>query len=251
MMATVQDVYNFLNNRFPFEAQEPWDNSGIQTGDMQQEVNKIAVVLDVTPDALEKAVEFGAEVVVSHHPVLFRAVKSLTSGNIAFEAIKNGVSIISSHTAFDVANGGVSDILLDKIELTKIEAESGINPCLRVGKTDIADVNKFAAHVSEKLNAEIRFCGGRPVERVAVCGGSGCSLLGDVLTCGADTFVTGDAGHHDFLDFQAAGVNLIAAGHFETENIAMFKLAEYIQNEFEDCAVTVLNQESPVQYIHK
>lgn len=251
-MITVKELYEFLNREIPFCAQESWDNSGIQTGDMNREVQKIAVVLDVTPDALKKAEEFGAEVIVSHHPVLFRAVKSLTAGNIAYEAIKRGISIISSHTAFDVAEGGVSDILLDRIGVKKLNASENINGCLRFGNVENTDVVSFAKQVSDKLNAEVRFSSsGKQVQKVAVCGGSGCSLLDDVIALGADTFVTGDAGHHDFLDYQAAGINLIAAGHFETENIAMYLLAERIQNEFNDCSVEVLEQRSPVQYIHR
>lgn len=251
-MIMVKELFDFLNKDIPFDSQEAWDNSGIQTGDMNQEVKKIAVVLDVTPDALEKAEEFGADIIVSHHPVLFRPVKKLTAGNVAYEAIKRGISIISSHTAFDAAEGGVSDILLEKIGADKCDVSDDINSCLRFGSVESTNIADFAKQVSIGLNAEVRFSsGGRPVQKVAVCGGSGCSLIGDVIGLGADTFVTGDAGHHDFLDFQEMGINLIAAGHFETENIAMYSLAERIQNEFKDCTVTVLEQESPVLYIHR
>lgn len=251
-MITVKEIYDFLNANIPFDSQEAWDNSGIQTGDMSQEVNKIAVVLDVTADSLEKASKFGADIIVSHHPVIFRPVKRLTAGNIAYEAIKRRISIISSHTAFDAADGGVSDILLKRIGAVKRDAAEDINGCIRFGEVDDTDIKSFAKHVSDKLNAQVRFSdGGKTVQKVAVCGGSGCSLLGDVIALGADTFVTGDAGHHDFLDFQSAGINLIAAGHFETENIAMHSLAERIQDEFKDCTIKVLEQESPVQHIHR
>lgn len=251
-MATVRELYNFLNKNVPFEAQESWDNSGIQVGDFNQTIHKIAVVLDVTPETLEQAGECGADVIVSHHPVLFKAVKSLTSGNLAYESIRRGISIISSHTSFDVAPGGVSDVLLEKIGAIPCELPEDINGCIRLGKIADINIHDFAKSVSESLNADVRFSdGGRIVSKVAVCGGSGCSLLDDVIKTGADTYVTGDAGHHDFLDFKSAGINLIAAGHFETENIAMYKLAEKIQNAFSDCNVEVLKQESPIQHIHK
>lgn len=249
-MIKVQDIYDFLNKDIPFSAQESWDNSGLQTGDLNQEVNKIALVLDVTSDALKEAESFGADVIISHHPVLFRAVKSITAGNIAFEAIKSGISIISSHTSFDAANGGVSDILLEKIGAEPVSVSQEVNSCLRFGKVSESDVKDFARRVSDKLNAEIRFCcGNKKVQNIAVCGGSGCSLINDIVSAGADTFVTGDAGHHDFLDFQAAGINLIAAGHFETENIALFCLAERLKNNFPSCEVEVLNQQSPIQHL--
>lgn len=251
-MTTVRELYEFLNENIPFNAQESWDNSGIQVGNFNQTVNKIAVVLDVTPEALQQASEYGADVIVSHHPVLFHAVKSLTTGNLAYEAVRRGISIISSHTSFDVAPEGVSDVLLEKIGLVPCELPEEVNACIRFGKVSDMNIQDFAKSVSEKLNADVRFSdGGRNVSRVAVCGGSGCSLLDDVIKIGADTYVTGDAGHHDFLDFKSAGINLIAAGHFETENIAMYKLAEKIQNAFSDCDVEVLKQESPIKHIHK
>lgn len=251
-MTTVRELYEFLNENIPFNAQESWDNSGIQVGNFNQTVNKIAVVLDVTPEALQQASEYGADVIVSHHPVLFHAVKSLTTGNLAYEAVRRGISIISSHTSFDVAPEGVSDVLLEKIGLVPCELPEEVNACIRFGKVSDMNIQDFAKSVSEKLNADVRFSdGGRNVSRVAVCGGSGCSLLDDVIKIWADTYVTGDAGHHDFLDFKSAGINLIAAGHFETENIAMYKLAEKIQNAFSDCDVEVLKQESPIKHIHK
>lgn len=251
-MTTVLELYKFLNEIAPFEAQESWDNSGIQVGDFNQTVNEIAVVLDVTPETLEQAVECGSDVIVSHHPVIFRAVKNLTSGNSAYEAIRSGISIISSHTSFDAAPDGVSDVLLEKIGAVPCELPENVNACIRFGKVSDININDFAKSVSEKLNADIRFSdGGRTVSKVAVCGGSGCSLIDDIMKIGADTYVTGDAGHHDFLDFKSAGINLIAAGHFETENIAMYKLAEKIQNAFSDCSVEVLKQENPIQHIQK
>ncbi len=247
---TVRDIYEFLNRISPFETQENWDNSGIMTGDFSDGVKNILFALDFTPDIVKEAEKLGCTLIVNHHPALFHPAKSFIAGtNGLYEAARAGISVIAAHTCFDMADGGVNDILCSALELKNIEKlypEADCAPIMRAGTADRLSVEDFALFVSGKLNGAVRFSGKRDVEKVAVCSGSGCSFLKFACESGYDTFVTGDASYHDFRDAELMNINLIAAGHFETENIAMKVLAQKTGEKFKDVRTFVSSQKSPV-----
>lgn len=249
-MAAVKDFYEFLNNRFPFSAQESWDNSGFLTGDPEKEVTRAAVVLDITNEAVEYAYETGAELIISHHPVIFKAQKSFLKGNTAFELASKGINAICSHTCLDCAEGGVNDVLANVLGIENAE----IFPCEESDNLVRAGVlpnpmtaGELAKHIKNILGGAVRYCdNGKTIESVAVCGGSGADFSQDIIKAGIDAFITGDAGHHDFLDAKQAGLNLFAAGHFETENPVVAVLANQLRLEFEDTDIIVIPQSSPI-----
>ena len=116
MSTTVRDIYEFIDSIAPFRTQESWDNSGFLVGDVSKEVTKVAVCLDVTHDTLQKAADFGADLLVSHHPVIFHPMKGLreqTPGTeaIVYDAIRKDIAVLSAHTCWDLAEGGVNDVL--------------------------------------------------------------------------------------------------------------------------------------------
>lgn len=247
---TVRDIYEYLNSVAQFKTQEDWDNSGIMAGDFDDEVKKILFALDFTPEVVKEAEELGCTLIVNHHPALFHPAKSLVSGtNGLYEAVRAGISVIASHTCLDMADGGVNDVLCSALELKniiKLYPESDNAPIMRGGIADRQSIKGFAEFVSKKLKGAVRFTGDKDVEKVALCSGSGCSFLKFAAESGYDTFVTGDASHHDFLDAQMMNINLIAAGHFETENIVMSVLAKKTGDKFKDIETFVSSQKSPV-----
>lgn len=252
-MARVSDFFSFIDTAAPFSAQEKWDNSGMLIGDENREVTRVAVVLDITKEAVEYAHNLGAQLIISHHPVIFKAQKNFLKGNIAYEMAAKGISAICAHTCLDCAEGGVNDVLADILGLENVE----IFPCeecesmVRVGVLPEAmSCEELAEKVKELLGGSVRFCdSGKIIESVAVCGGSGGSFKDDIIKAGIDAYITGDAGHHDFLDCKEAGLSLLAAGHFETENPVVSSLANKLRISFPDTDIIVIPQNSPVNTI--
>jgi len=244
-MYKVRDFYNYIDSFAPFNTQEEWDNSGFLIGDIEAEVKKVAVMLDVTDETLEKAIESGADLIVSHHPIIFSPMKKLMSDSLEFKAIKAGINIISAHTSFD--NNGVNDVLAKTLDLKNIREFPDI-PMLRMGESENTEVESFLKSIKDSLGKTLRYNRVRKdIKTVAVCGGSGGSFVNDLS--GIDAFVTGDADHHNFLDAERRGILLIAAGHFETERIAMPYMAEKLSSEFKNAEIILIEEENPINYI--
>ncbi len=247
---TVKDIYEYINGIAPFENQCAWDNSGLLVGCKENEVKKIGVVLDITPDAVKFAAENGIDLIISHHPVIFRAVKHFLEGDIPFTLAKNGISAICAHTSLDIAKGGVNDALAAALGFENISdfAECGELSMIRVAEIDETDGESLAKHAAEKLSAGVRLAdSGKRIRKVALCGGAGGDFIADVASSGCDAYITGDISHHEFLCALEMGLTLIAAGHFETENPVVDVLAEKLKNNF-DVEVEIIPQNSPVKY---
>ncbi len=251
-MRTVKDFYDYLDIFAPFSSAEPWDNSGLLVGGFDRVVDRVAVVLDLNEETLEQAISLEVDLIITHHPVIFKAQKNFLDDSIAYRLAENGISVIASHTPFDAADGGINDILCELLELTRVEVLSTQESenLLRVGFTDRTSPTDFAKFVSCQLNADVRFCdGGKDIETVAVCSGAGAEFAAEIAEMGIDAFVTGDAKYHEILDSKENGLTLIAAGHFETENPAMAILASKLRGNFSETDIIVLSQTNPIQYI--
>ena len=253
-MVTVRDVYDRIDSFAPFSTQMDFDNSGLLVGDPDRPVQKIAVCLDITPETVRDASDCGADLMVSHHPVIFRPRKKVLESDPVYRLVCAGMSAICCHTPWDAAAGGVNDVLASKFRLSRVEAvstESIPVPMVRVGfLPEPMRAIELAATAAEKLSAKVRWCdGGRSVETLAVCGGSGGDLVADIAALGVDALVTGDAGYHDFLDAQQLGVTLIAAGHFETEYPAMSALAQRLRESLTAVEVVLLEQDHCIKHI--
>lgn len=251
-MRTVRDFYDFLDEIAPFSSQEDWDNSGLLVGSFEKEVNRVAVALDLNKETLDQAISLEVDLIITHHPVIFKAQKTFLSDSLAYKLAENSISLISTHTPLDAADGGINDILCDLLELTKVEvlSTSMSENLLRVGFTDKTTPEEFARFVSRQLSADVRFCDGEnEIETVAVCSGAGADFAKEVAELGIDAFVTGDAKYHEFLDAKEDGLTLIAAGHFETENPAMAILAGKLRGRFSETDIIVLSQTNPIKYL--
>lgn len=252
-MARVKDFYTYLDKICPFSIQESWDNSGMLVGDENREVTRAAVVLDITSEVIEYASQVGVDLIISHHPVIFKAQKNILKGNLVYSLIRNDISAIGVHTCLDCADGGVNDVLAEILELENVE----IFPCeesaniVRAGVLPEAmDAESLAHKLKEELGGNVRYCDcGKKIESVAVCGGSATDFIPDIIKSGFDAYITGDAGHHNFLDCIEGGVSLFAAGHFETENPVVSYLASKLRCEFSDIDIIIIPQKSPIKTI--
>ena len=254
-MATVREIYQYLDGLAPFSLQMEFDNAGFLVGRGERAVSKILVSLDVTEEVAEEAAELGAELIVSHHPVIFRPAKSVTDGDpdgrVLLALAEHRIAAICAHTNLDAVAGGVNDALAQKLGLVQIEQlhQDGVDGSGRpygigrVGSTTGAPMYApaFAAFVKEALGANgVRYVdAGRPVRRVAVGGGACGDLMGDALAQGCDTFITSDVKYNGFLDARALGLNLIDAGHFPTENVICPVLAERLKRAFPGLEVRI------------
>lgn len=247
-MPRVIDIYSFLDKIAPFDTQEEWDNSGFLIGEKEKSVSKALVCLDCTENTVMQAVEQSCELIVSHHPVIFKAQRTLTDNNPAFLAAKNGISVISSHTPYDFAVDGVSDTLAKRLLLKNIRKSPTGEYTL--GETDEQTVESLAKDVKQKLNADVCFCNAeKKVKTVAVCGGAGFDFIYDAKANGADAYITGEGSHHEFLDALSIDMGLITAGHFETEIISINPLRERLEKEFPEIQFISANEVSPIKHI--
>lgn len=245
---TAGSVLDLLDSHWPLSSQESWDNSGLLIGSRSPAVTKVMTALDPTPDTARQAKLAGAELVVTHHPVIFHPLRSISDTDAAYAFVTAGIGLISMHTCFDKADDGVSFILARTIGLVGISRLPG-SDFLFEGGVDSAGAPEFAARLKEILGGPVRYNdNGRNITSAAVCGGAGCSLMDEIYGSGIDAFITGDASHHDFLDAAMHGVSLFACGHFETENPAVDRLGEVISGGFGG-RVTVLRagQSSPIE----
>ena len=237
-MTQVKDIYDFLCEEAPLELQMSFDNSGLQIGRLSKQVSKAILALDVTDDVLEEALECGAELIISHHPLLFKAVKSISDADPESERllklIESGIAVISMHTNLDIAQGGVNDVL---IRLLGAEPESGLDSadCGRIGTLNEAlSLNDFIEQCRKALNVNgIRYYdAGKAVKHIAVMGGAGGDSLDDAYAKGCDTYVTSDIKYHQFLRAAELKMNLIDADHFCTENPVMPVLCDKLKSAF-------------------
>lgn len=244
-MAKVKDFYGYLNSIAPFETQEDWDNSGMLVGDMDAEVKKVAVVLDITHEEINKAKAIGADLIISHHPVIFNPIKSVTRGSVPYELVASSINALCCHTPLDIADGGTNDSLAELLGINVTRAD---DPILRLGTVEPTTAQELAGKIANTLNTKVRYAdAGRKIEKIAICTGAGCSLIeaaGEI-----DAFITGDASHHNFLDCIQAGITLIAAGHYETEIVVVPVLVKKLQAQFPDIEIIDIKQENPIKFI--
>lgn len=247
-MATVRDIYNYINSIAPFDSAEEWDNSGLLVGDMDKTVSKAIFALDITSDVINQAVQCGAELVITHHPVIFNPVSTVTKESLVYKLVENGLSIICAHTNYDKAIGGVNDILCNAAELKNVAHID--ETCLNVGELKAEmNSNEFAKFVKEKLNGTVRYNSvDKKIKKVGVCSGSGSDYLALAKELNCDALLIGDGSHHSFLDADEMGILLVCAGHFETEIIAIKPLADKINSNF-DIECVIAAQKSPITTI--
>lgn len=259
-MPEVVTICQFIDAFAPFEIQEDFDNAGFLVGRRHQEVTKILVSLDITREVVEEAAQWGAQLIVAHHPVIFHPVKWITdgtpTGQILLELIENKIAAICAHTNLDAVEGGVNDVLALRLGLTGIGQlkQVGVDGLGRpygigrVGLVSEQSLYDFSMAAKRLLGANgIRLVdGGKPVHMVAVGGGACAELMADAIAQGCDTFVTSDVKYHQFLEARALGLNLVDAGHFPTENVVCSVLRDWLAQRFPQVSVSVSQRHTEV-----
>lgn len=232
MSVSVGEVSRAINEFAPFELAEEWDNVGILAGRDDQEVTGILCALDLNFKVLEEAREKDCNLIVTHHPILFRGRKNLreedVEGRMLCELVRSGIALIAAHTNFDNAVPGVNDALAAKLGLNNIQAfENG----MRVGESGEISLGELCARAEESLGGPVRRYGesDRKVRRVAVLGGAGGDFAPQALDAGADVYLTGEIAHHKAWDAYQSGLCILEAGHAATELPAIEMLAEGLQ----------------------
>ena len=252
-MATVNEILTYLDSLAPRFMKMDWDNVGLLCGSRSREVTRVLVALDPFEGVCKEAVDFGAQLIVTHHPLIFQALKSITDDTTIGRSIQllceNRISAINAHTNLDCAPGGVNDRLAASLGLSDITVidPMGVDETgkewglLRKGAVTEQPLGTFLATVKAALGCDgLRYVdAGKPVRNVAVGGGACASEIMDAVKAGCDTFVTSDVKYNQFWDAHDLGLNLIDAGHFYTENPVTVCLAEQISAAFPEITVKI------------
>lgn len=248
-MIKVKDIAAIIEEFAPRDLQESYDNAGLQVGNPEQEVSGVLVCLDVTEDVINEAKERECNLIVSHHPLIFKGLKNLTGADatqrLVIEALKNDISVYSAHTNLDSVWDGVSHEIARKLGVKKLEVlEPQINhPNAGLGVVgNISPLPKieFLRKIKETFKVgALRYSAQSPsvvVRRVAVCGGSGASLISAAIKANADILVTGDVKYHDFTSY---GDEIIIAdiGHYESELCSREILSRVIREKFPELTI--------------
>lgn len=251
MSASIRQILNIVNDIAPFEAAEAWDNVGLLAGRMDAQVGRVLVALDLTEEVLREAVANNVQLIVTHHPILFRGRKNLceddTEGRMLTALIRADIALIAAHTNYDLASGGVNAALCECLGVRDAQvAEDGM---MRVGDIDEIPLAELAAFVQEKLGGVIRRYGDprTKIRRVAVLGGAGGDYAASAIKAGADVFITGETGYHEALDSWAAGMCTLEAGHAATEMPGVHWLAKRLQEAADVVQYNLTIMESAIE----
>lgn len=238
MNANVADIIKIMEEIAPPTLAEEWDNVGLLLGRRSKIVKKLLLALDVTQEVVNQASSQGADMIITHHPVIFKGLKQLTDAQwqqeLMLQLAEHGVAVYSAHTNLDCVSAGVNDVLAQKLKLQESDVLDSATGLGRIGTVQPLALHQFAAFVKEALQADYVTVGdaGKKVHRVAVCGGAGSDLIALALKKGADTLVTGDIKYHEAQNAVFSGLNIIDAGHQPTELPVMDKLADRLSLRF-------------------
>ncbi len=235
-MASVESIRDYFEQIIPSYMKMDFDNVGLLVGFCNAEVHTVLTALDITDAVIDEAIEEGAQLIVSHHPLIFDPMKRITDddakGRKIISLIQNGISAICLHTNLDTAEGGVNDCLMQALggHVTGLLDPHGAHPdgrpygVSRLGQLPVpVEFRDFLARTKQRLHSNgLRYVdGGRPVYKLACCGGAGGSDMWKAAAAGCDTYVTADLKYDHFLSAKELGLNLIDADHFCTENVVV------------------------------
>lgn len=248
-MTTIKDIYNYIDQIAPYCLQESYDNSGLCVGNGSTQVKKALIALDVTKDIIHEAVQCGADTIITHHPVIFKALRSVDTDTVVGMLLKYGIASVSAHTNFDSTL--MNDILCKQLGIVPDEplcVENGAEMgCVCTLEKEMT-ADELAAMIKQRLgNVVVRYNdvsktqdhAGRRISKTAVCSGSGGSFWRNALSKGCDALITGDVKHDVFIDANNSGLCVFDAGHFHTENIFCGYMKNVLSEQFKDVEFSV------------
>lgn len=244
----VRDIFKFIDDFAPFNSQESFDNSGMLLGNMDSEVKKILLTLDVTIEAVDYAIKNKCQLIISHHPLIFQALKMIDTskerGQLIENLIKSDISVISAHTNLDKAKKGVDFVLgeLAGIPLGEILVKDSEFEGIgfgRVGEIEELETSNYLDGLKESLGAPIvhLYNGREKIKKIAVVGGSGSDFLYDAKKAGADILVTGDIKYHDAQYAKEIDIAVADLGHFYTEYKGFKYFIEELKEKFSNLEI--------------
>ena len=240
----IKEVLSALERFAPLPLQESWDNAGLQVGLTETEVSGALLCLDVNEKIVDEAIQKGCNVVVSHHPLLFRGLKTISDltdvQRTVMKAVQKGVCVISMHTNMDNAKGGVNYKMAEKLGLRDVQflapkmvdgVESGSGVIGELLEAQASD--DFVLAVKKAFGVECAMCNEllrRPVRKVALCGGAGDFLLDEALKAGADAFITGEMHYHQYFGYEQQ-IQICVIGHYQSEQYTAEIFRDIIEKE--------------------
>jgi dinuclear metal center YbgI/SA1388 family protein len=255
-MPTVADIEKYLREFAPPDRAADWDNVGLILGDRSSPVSRILTCLTVTPEVVEEAIATGVQLIVSHHPMLFRAVKKLNDstveGRMVLALLRHNIAVYSPHTAFDNCPGGINELLAERLGLVDVQPLRPLLEKAELGEGRIGRLaqpmrlEEWTGHVRSTLQCgPIQAVGNlvQPVSSIAIACGAAGEYLNDALRLRADCFLTGEMRFHDYLSASAAGLALVLPGHYATERLGAVALAEILAEQWPEINVSASNAE--------
>ncbi|MGN1303918.1 MAG: Nif3-like dinuclear metal center hexameric protein [Oscillospiraceae bacterium] len=258
---TVKDILAEMDRIAPLSLTEKGDNSGLLAGLPSDGATKVLAALDITNEVVEEAIAKGADVIISHHPVIYHPLYSLSDENPACRAMKNGIACLCFHSPLDLAKGGINDIIFDMLkepfglcgpEAFVEEVGGGFGYGLVCRLKNPLEPYKAAEMLKNIFKCSIvRYTrGGRPIEKLAFCSGGAGSMLPDALRLGADAYITGDVKHDQMITALNFGATLFDCGHFHTENIVIPYLAKRFAEDMPEIAFEIAERSTdPCNYV--
>lgn len=227
-----KDIINFLEEKYPRSNAEDWDNVGLLVGNNKKEIKRVQLSIDATENAINYASDNDIDMIITHHPLIFKPLKSIVmsevSGRKIIKLIENRINLYSMHTNLDSSKDGLNDYILELLEVKKYkiidmnekDETAGIGRIYSLEER--VSISQYADFIKEKMKIKnVRIISSdikSEVKKIALINGSGMSYWRKIKSLGADLFVTGDISYHDALDAKESGLHLIDIGHFESEN---------------------------------
>lgn len=252
MTTTVSDIIDIMESIAPPRLAEEWDNVGLQVGQKNWHVSAVMIALDPDIDVIAYAVKKNIDILITHHPLIFRSLNSIDFaspiGSVIYTAARHKISVFASHTNLDSVAHGVNDVFANKIGLKNLKPLRKIDGLNNDGLGRVGNLDKqttlisFALEIKKKLGLEhIKIVGKRDmlVNKVAVCSGSGSSLMNDFFLSGAEIYISGDLRYHDSKEVEAKGFGLIDVGHFASEHLIVDDLAKRLEKAVSDVGINV------------
>lgn len=254
MQCKCSEIINYMEQLAPSRLSQDWDNTGLLLGDPQQHIKKVLVALDATPAVIDEAIEKGVQLIITHHPLIFKPISSIKNdnplGDCMIKLIRNNISLYSAHTNLDMTVGGVNDTLAaslqledihvlqslwsEKLKLYSIENSNEEYGFAKIGKlNESKSLASFVEAIKKSLGINVVKVVGnvdKIINSVVVTSGAYSSIAKVAKDKGADVIVTGDLKYHDAREIEDYGLCAVDAGHFATENIIVQVIIDYITN---------------------
>jgi dinuclear metal center YbgI/SA1388 family protein len=257
-MTTYRDIYSFISEKFPRTLSSSWDNDGLMVcPNIDKEAKKVLISLDVTAKVAEYAKENGFDLILSHHPLVFKPIRQLScespNSKIATNLFASGISVMSFHTRFDAGEGGMNDVLSAKLGLKVVgkfgEDGDDLGRICELDKT--IPFSSLCNLVKDKLGTPNLFAvpWKKEIKKVAILGGGGGSYIESAAKAGADALITGSVSYNALLDADQIGISVIAAGHYYTEEVFCDAMKELLQAHFSDIKIEISPVGCEVIYI--